>query len=144
MSRSTPVPAVNGSVDEIVVLAGRDGVPIGTTENPLFISANAGTAVIGKVSPLTSSTLTASQVTVPATADGILLLAANAARVGATISNPSAVTVYVSSAATGLTTSNGYGIPAGGTLSLNSPLYAGALYGIVAAATQVVTAVEWT
>lgn len=132
MSRATPTPAQVGDIDNSVVIYDRTGAAAGTASNP-FVTG-------GK----SSSTLTATQVTVPATADGILILAANAARLGGTISNPSAVTVYVSSAATGLTTSNGYGIPAGGTLNIGSPLYTGALYGIVAAATQVVTAVEWS
>ena len=94
--------------------------------------------------PQKSTTLTPSQVTVPATANGILVLAANANRLGATISNPSAVTVYISAAATGLTTTNGFGIPPGSSYNIDIPLYTGAIYGIVAAATQVVTVVELT
>jgi hypothetical protein len=107
-------------------------------------SLPAGTAIIGKVSPLVSTTFTASQVTVPATANGILLLAANANRLGATISNPSTVSIYISSAATGLTTSNGFAIPAGSSYSIDSPLYTGALYGIVATSTQTAYVVELT
>lgn len=116
-----------------------------TTDQAIGISGSPlVTSISGSIttSPLVSTTLTPSQVTVPATANGILLLAANAARDGATISNPSSVTVYIGSAATGLTTSNGFGIPPGSAYNIDSPLYLGAIYGIVATATQVVTVVE--
>lgn len=106
------------------------------------VGLNAGAAVIGKVSPLVSTTFTASQVTVPATTNGILVLASNANRVGATISNPGAVPVYIQQGATGVTTSNGFAIPAGASYNIDSPLYTGAIYGIVATGTQVVTVVE--
>jgi hypothetical protein len=104
----------------------------------------AGSAIIGKVSPLVSTTFTATQVTVPATANGIAVLAANALRVGAVISNPGPSTVYVHQASTGVTTSNGFGIPGGTSYTIDSPLYTGALYGIVASGTQVVTVSEMT
>jgi len=101
----------------------------------------AGTTVI---TPVKSTVLTPTQVTVPATTNGILVLAANANRLGATISNPSSVTVYIGSAATGLTVSNGFGIPAGSSYNIDEPLYTGAIYGIIATGTQVVTVVELT
>lgn len=96
------------------------------------------------VSAATSTTATATQVTVPATANGILILAANSSRKGATISNPGSVTVYIQQAATGVTTSNGFGIPAGSSYNIDTPLYTGAIYGIVASGTNVVTVVELT
>jgi hypothetical protein len=94
--------------------------------------------------PLASGTMTATQVTVPATSNGILILAANAARKGATISNPGSVSVYIQQAATGVTTSNGFAIPPGASYNIDSPLYTGAVYGIVATGTNVVTVVELT
>lgn len=96
------------------------------------------------VTPVASSTFTATQVTVPATANGILILASNASRKGATISNPGTVTVYIQQGSTGVTTSNGFGIPPGSSYNIDSPLYTGALYGIVGTGTQVVTVVELT
>lgn len=94
--------------------------------------------------PNTSTTATATQVTVPATANGILILAANTSRKGAIISNPGSVTVYVQQGTTGVTTSNGFGIPAGSALNITNPLYTGAIYGIIASSTSVVTVVEFT
>lgn len=94
--------------------------------------------------PVKSSTMTATQVTVPATANGILILAANANRKGAVISNPSAPSVYIQQAATGVTTSNGFAITGGAAFGIDGPLYTGAIYGIVATGTQVVTVVEFT
>lgn len=111
---------------------------IGTTATPLKVSGT-----VTETAPA-STTLTATQVTVPATANGILILAANTARLGAIISNPSTVTVYIQQAATGVTTSNGFGIPAGTSFNIDFPLYTGAVYGIVASSTQVVTVVELT
>lgn len=92
--------------------------------------------------PIKASSMVPTQVTVPATTNGILILAANAVRLGATVSNPGSVTVYIGSAATGLTVSNGFGIPPGSSYNIDEPLYMGAIYGIVAANTQVVTIVE--
>lgn len=109
--------------------------------NPLPVSVDAGSIII---TPVTSSTMTTSQVTVPATANGILILAANPARLGATVSNPGSVSVYISQQPTGLTTSNGFAIPGGGAYNIDEPLYLGAIYGIVASSTQVVTVVELT
>lgn len=102
------------------------------------------TPILTTSTPVSSGTMTTSQVTVPATANGIVVLASNASRKGATISNPSAVTVYISSAPTGLTTSNGFGIPAGSSYNIDEPLYTGAIYGIISTSTQVVTVVELT
>lgn len=102
------------------------------------------TAGTTTITPVKSTTLTATQVTVPATTNGILILAANTARLGATISNPGAVTVYIQQGTTGVTTSNGFGIPPGSSYNIDEPLYTGAIYGIVATSTQVVTVVELT
>lgn len=122
------------------------------TENPLSQNLTGDVRVIAKqsgswtttITPVSSGTLTATQVTVPATANGILILAANASRKGATISNPGTVSVYIQQAATGVTISNGFGIPPGQSYNIDEPLYTGAIYGIVASATQVVTVVELT
>lgn len=111
---------------------------IGISGTPLV------TSISGSVtsSPLTSTAFTPTQVTVPTTTNGILVLAANAARDGASILNLGPATVYISSAATGLTTSNGFAIPGGAAYNIDSPLYLGAIYGIVATGTQVVTVAE--
>jgi hypothetical protein len=102
------------------------------------------TPILATITPVASTTMTATQVTVPATANGILILASNANRKGATISNPSSVTVYIQQGSTGVTTSNGFGIPAGSSYNIDVPLYTGAIYGIIATGTQVVTVVELT
>lgn len=90
-----------------------------------------------------SGTMTPTQVTVPATANGILILAANASRVGAQIATGS-VAVYIQQGATGVTTINGFAIPANTIYTLNSPRYTGAIYGIVASGTSVVSVMEYT
>jgi hypothetical protein len=97
-----------------------------------------------RTKPLVSGTLTATQVTVPSTTNGIVILAANTNRKGATISNPGSVSVYIQQAATGVTTSNGFAIPPGSSYNIDVPLYTGAIYGIVATSNQVVTVVELT
>lgn len=96
------------------------------------------------VIPVKSTTMTTAQVTVPATTNGILILAANANRLGAIIANTSGVTVWYSSAATGLTTANGAEMPSPSALNIDGPLYTGAIYGIVATGTALVTATEFT
>lgn len=101
--------------------------------------------VVAVTSPASSSLASAmatSQVTVPATANGILILAANANRKGGFISNPNPLPVYIDDAATGLTVLNGAAIPAGGGFNLEG--YIGAVYGIVATGTQVVTVAEFS
>lgn len=162
-----PVVDQNVNIDEVAGIAVKTGAGTASgslrvelpTDGTGKVGLNAGSALVGSVSidqttpgttnavsttPVKSTTVTTNQVTVPATANGILILAANANRKGAEISNPNAVTVYWSQQATGLTTSNGDAIPAGGSLVIDTPLYTGAIYGIVAAATQVVTYAEYT
>lgn len=112
--------------------------PVGTTTNPIKVSGT-----VTEIAPA-STTLTATQVTVPATANGIVVLAANANRLGASIVNPGTVAVFVQQAATGVTTSNGFGIPGGSSYNIDFPLYTGAISGIVASSTQVVYVVELT
>lgn len=111
---------------------------------PLPVTSSAAPGSVQAVEGVLSTTVTNTQVTVPATANGILLLAANPARLGAIISNANAVPVYWSSASVGLTTSNGGEIVAGGSLNIDIPLYTGALYGIVSTGTAVVTVTEFT
>ena len=156
-----------------VLLIGQDGATAASASNPVPTTATisgsvtvnsdgkataaAPTYVEGTLNPIsmdlsgnqrfisaTSATMTASQITVPATANGIQILAANASRKGATIQNPGPLTVYIQQAATGVTVSNGFGIPAGMSYNIDSPLYVGAIYGIIASGTQVITAVELT
>lgn len=129
--------------DVVIVGGGTAGTPGGAITTIQGVAG--GTPVPVTDTPQTSGTLTATQVTVPATANGILILAANTSRKGATISNPSAtVTVYIQQAATGVTISNGFGIPPGASYNIDAPLYTGAIYGIVSTGTQVVTVVELT
>lgn len=157
VSPSSPLPTtatITGSVSVITDATATAAAPSYTegTDNPLSQTLTGDLRVTAKQNgswavtntPFTASTFTASQVTVPATANGILILAANANRKGATISNTSNVAIYISSAATGLTTSNGFAIPAGASYNIDSPIYLGALYGIVATATQVAYVVELT
>lgn len=127
----------------------RDGVAVMDPNNstnaiPNTMKVNSDGSLNTTITPVSSATLTATQVTVPATANGIVILAANTSRKGATISNPGSVTVYIQQAATGVTTSNGFGIPAGSSYNIDEPLYTGAIYGIIATGTSVVTVVELT
>ncbi len=136
-SNPMPVTATISSIATItnpVGIKGADGSTIASGSNPLPVST------VG----VTSTTLTATQVTVPATTNGILLLAANSSRKGATISNPGTVSVYIQQGSTGVTITNGFGIPGGSSYNIDEPLYTGAIYGIVATGTQVVTVVELT
>lgn len=139
LAASTPVQAT----DTALVVAVSPNAPV---EVSGIVTANQGDAGASPwlMSPLVSATMTATQVTVPATANGIQILASNASRKGATISNPGSVSVYIQQGSTGVTTSNGFAIPAGASYNIDSPLYTGAIYGIVASGTQVVTVVELT
>lgn len=120
-------------------------VAIADPANPAnVLRPTAGGGFPAVITPVTSATLTATQVTVPATTNGILILAANTARLGATISNPGSVSVYIQQGATGVTTSNGFAILPGSAYNIDEPLYTGAIYGIVTTSTQVVTVVELT
>lgn len=112
------------------------------TDPALVVAISPNSGIV--ITPVSSSTFTASQVTVPATANGIALLAANASRKGASVFNPGPSTVYMQQAATGVTTSNGFGLAAGASFTIDEPLYVGALYGIVASGTQVVMVEEMT
>ena len=121
---------------------GAAGAPLGGIVSIQGVASM--TPILATITPTISTTFTATQVTVPATANGILILAANANRKGATISNPSAVTVYIQQGSTGVTTTNGFGIPPGSSYNIDEPLYTGAIYGIIATGTQVVTVSELT
>lgn len=132
-------PSVGVIVNENVTIS--DGT---TAANQLKVNSDGSINTTAAVS-VKSTTVTTTQVSVPSTANGILILAANTARLGALITNPSTVTVYWSQQSSGLTISNGTALPAGQTLSIDqSPLYTGAIYGIVAASSQTVTTAEFT
>lgn len=88
-----------------------------------------------------SSTLSTSQVTVAATATSIL--AANTDRVGAVIVNNSAVSIFLGQTSA-VTISNGIELPAKASFSIDSPLYTGAVFGIVATSTAGVTVGEFS
>lgn len=134
--------AASGTFESSGVATAAVPTYVEATVNPLSMDLSGRLRTV--VTPIRSTTLTPTQVTVPATTNGILVLAANTSRLGATISNGSSVTVYIGSAATGLTTGNGFAIPSGSSYNIDSPLYTGAIYGIIAASTQVVTIVELT
>lgn len=112
------------------------------TVNPLSQDLTGNLRTVS--TPIKATTLTATQVTVPATTNGIIILAANANRLGATITNDGSTPIYFQQGATGVTTSNGKTLPAGSSYNIDEPLYTGAIYGIVASGTQPVSVVELT
>ncbi len=103
---------------------------------PLSQNLTGDLRVIAKTSM--GTTLTSVPVTVPATANGIQMLAANLNRKSANIYNPGSVNVYFAQT-NAVTTSSGY-IPPGQSLNIND--YTGAIFGIVAASTQSVSVME--
>lgn len=119
------------------IVTGDPETPVNAT-NPLYVSQAGG------ATPVKATTLTTAQVTVPATANGIAILAANSARLGATITNIGNQTVFFRQAATGVTVSNGTALPPGASFNIDAPLYTGAIGGIVVSGTCVVTTAELT
>lgn len=104
----------------------------GTAANPLKTTTSA----------TPSTTLTTSQITVSATA--VLILAANTARLGATVANQNTATVYIGQTS-GVTATTGLPVPVGSAYNVDVPLYTGAIYGILASGTgQLVAAAELT
>lgn len=85
-----------------------------------------------------SSTFAVAQVTVPATANGIVIKAANANRQRITITNAGASIVYLAKDDT-VTATTGHALLAGMAITLNTT---DAIYGIVAAGTNLVTYLE--
>lgn len=123
-------------VDMVITFASSNGK---FSDNRLVISGNINTNDIGLNKALgNSSTFEAAQVTVPATANGILISAANANRRRIIIANIGAVTVFIKKDNT-VTVADGHALPAGGVIVLNTT---GAIYGIVSAGTCVVTTLE--
>lgn len=111
-------------------------------DEPLSQDLSGNLRTIAKAA--TSSTLTTSQVTVPATATGIQILGANSSRKGAIIVNPGSVPVFFAQTNT-VTVSNSQAIPPNyGSLNIDSPDYTGAIFGIVTTGTQVVYVSELT
>jgi hypothetical protein len=87
-----------------------------------------------------SDEFAASQVTVGTTAT--LLSAANPNRKFLSLTNTDAsVSVFIGGS--GVTTANGHGIPANTTLTFQGAITTAAVYGIVAASTEVVTVLEY-
>ena len=87
------------------------------------------------VRPAGGATLSTGQVSVGTAATQII--GANTNRYEVVITNPSTVTVYVGGS--GVSTTTGHAIPAGGSITLKSTA---AIYGVVATATQTVTYAE--
>jgi hypothetical protein len=117
--------------EEMVLVDAATGQPFGAT-TPMPTAA------------AKSTTMTPSQVAVASTANGTLILAANANRLGATIQNNSPQTVYIGSAAAGLTIANGFAVPPGAAYNIDFPLYTGLIQGICASGSAAVTVVELT
>lgn len=109
---------------------------IGVSGTPLVI---AGT--VTEV-PVASGTATTAQTTVSATA--VLILAANASRLGASIENQAGPnTIYWGQANT-VTTATGFPIPPGSAYNIDVPLYLGAVYAITTGTGQLSATVELT
>jgi hypothetical protein len=125
----------NGASDaRATVLAASTAVQATDTALVVAVSPNANVPVTVAL----GSTFASAPVTVPATANGIQVLAANATRKGATIYNPGSVNVYIAQT-NAVTTSSGY-IPPNSAVNISG--YSGAIFGIVAASTQAVSVLE--
>jgi len=124
-------------VDMTITFASSNGE---FSDNRLVISGSVNTNDIGLNKALgLSSTFTTAQVTVPATANGIQIAAANANRRRITVKNPAGgQPVYLKKDNT-VTTSNGHMLDGGESIELTTT---DAIFGIVAAGTQLVTTLE--
>jgi len=123
-------------VDMIITFASSNGE---FSDNRLVISGSINTNDIGLNKALgNSSTFAPAQVTVPATAGGIVIKAVNANRQRITITNSGAATVYLGKDNT-VTAATGHALLAGMAITLNCT---SAIYGIVAAGTNLVTYLE--
>lgn len=87
------------------------------------------------VRPIDSQPTTATLLSVAGSATSVQLLAANAARRGATIVNDSAAVLYVKLGETASASNYTYRLPAYATLELPDPVYTGRIDGIWASAT---------
>lgn len=109
---------------------------IGTAAKPLQVAGTVTEAAAA------ATTLTTNQLTISSTA--VLLLAANTARLGASIGVFNSSTVYVGQTS-GVTSANGIPVPQGSSYNVDFPNYTGALYGILASGTgQLVATAELT
>lgn len=113
----------------LVALVGGDGAAAASATNPAAV-AETGSAAFAT-----------GQVTVPATANGILIVAARAGRRAVTIINSGTTIVALGAPATGLTVTNGALLPGAAGASITIPT-AAAVYGIVGTGTQVVSYLE--
>lgn len=111
------------------------------TDTALVVAISPNNGVT--ITPVSSSTMTVSQVTVPATANGISVLASNASRKGAVVTNPGPSTVFIAQT-NAVTAAASFPLYAGSSFSIDEPLYTGAIFGIVASGTQVVGVLELT
>lgn len=109
---------------------------IGISGTPLAISG----AVT--VSPSASGTATTAQTTVSATA--VLILPANASRLGATVANPAGPNTIYWGQTAGVTTATGFPIPPGSAYNIDTPNYLGNIYVITSGTGQLSATVELT
>lgn len=85
------------------------------------------------------SSFGAGQVTVPATAGGILIKAANTSRKRITITNSGSNTIFLGASAALTAIASSHALPAGASITLNNTA---AIYGIVAAGNEIATYLE--
>ena len=105
---------------------------VGSVAKPLVVSSEGAT----------STTATTSQTTVSATA--VLILAANTARLGASIENPAGPNIIYWGGANTVTTATGFPIPAGAAYNIDIPNYTGAVWAITTGSGQLSAVIELT
>lgn len=130
-------PKIQAGHGSPVTLYNSSDTELGTATDPINVEGSL------TISPIASTTLTTSQVTISATA--VLILALNASRLGATVVNPAGAANLIIGQTSGVTATTGLIIPPGGAYNIDEPLYTGALYGILASGTgQLVSTAELT
>lgn len=124
-----------GHASPVAIYNGQDQI-IGVSGTPLVVSG----AVT--INPSASGTATTSQLTVSATA--VLILPANASRLGASIANPAGPNTIYWGQTSGVTTATGFPIPAGSAYNIDTPNYLGNVYAITTGTGQLSATVELT
>lgn len=136
-------------VRSVGALTGTPAIIIHSSTGPgaVFLNASvpAGTNNIGKVAPAPATTGTLSSVS-GTTSNSTTLLAANTARLGASVFNDSTALLYLSLAATCTSTSHTVQVPAGGFYELpeGGAMYTGVITGVWASATGAARVTELT
>lgn len=120
---------------------------IGSNGNPAQVTADGELLVDAEFSgtisttPLVASSATYNQVSV--TTGATAILAANATRAGASITNPGPSVVYIGTT-NAVTTGTGTPLGAGASYIIDSPIWEGGVWGIVASSTQTVSYIDYT